>query len=95
MEDRVEAEVKEDVHRNEDDYYEDVIKRLYKPVVKKQPTMKTVITQLPLPFEVEPAPNPEPAVETPPEPKEESDTEPSILKKWRKWIDSFMNDIPE
>ena len=33
MEDSVEEEVKMDVHRNEDDYYEDIIKKLYKPVV--------------------------------------------------------------
>ena len=99
MEDRVEAEVKEDVHRNEDDYYEDVIKRLYKPVVKTIPTMGAVITQTTIDFNVEPAPVPEPAVVTPPEPEEnegkDKDSEPSILKKWRKWIDSFMNDIPE
>ena len=97
MEDRVEAEVKEDVHRNEDDYYEDVIKKLYKPA--KKPTMSTVITQTEIDFNVEKAPEPEPAVVTPPEPEEnegkDKDSEPSILKKWRKWIDSFMNDIPE
>ena len=97
MEDRVEAEVKEDVHRNEDDYYEDVIKKLYKPA--KKPTMSTVITQTEIDFNVEKAPEPEPAVVTSPEPEEnegkDKDSEPSILKKWRKWIDSFMNDIPE
>ena len=97
MEDRVEEEVKEDVHRNEDDYYEDVIKRLYKPA--KKPTMSTVITQTEIDFNVEKAPEPEPAVVTSPEPEEnegkDKDSEPSILKKWRKWIDSFMNDIPE
>ena len=32
MEDRVEAEVQKDVHTNEEDYYEDIIKKLYKPV---------------------------------------------------------------
>ena len=97
MEDRVEEEVKEDVHRNEDDYYEDVIKKLYKPA--KKPTMSTVITQTEIDFNVEKAPEPEPAVVTSPEPEEnegkDKDSEPSILKKWRKWIDSFMNDIPE
>ena len=92
MEDRVEAEVKEDVHRNEDDYYEDVIKKLYKPA--KKPTMSTVITQTEIDFNVEKAPEPEPAVVTPPEPEEE-ETEPTILSKWRNWINSFMKDIPE
>ena len=92
MEDRVEEEVKEDVHRNEDDYYEDVIKKLYKPA--KKPTMSTVITQTEIDFNVEKAPEPEPAVVTPPEPEEE-ETEPTILSKWRNWINSFMKDIPE
>ncbi len=96
MEDSVEEEVKMDVHRNEDDYYEDIIKKLYKPVVKKQPTMKNVITQPPLPFEVEPAPEPAPAVvpEPEPEPEPEEDTKPTILNRWRAWIDSFMKEDP-
>ena len=95
MEDRVEEEVKEDVHRNEDDYYEDVIKKLYKPA--KKPTLGTVITQTVIDFNVEPAPEPEPAVVTPPEPEpeEDKDTEPTIIKKWRNWINNFMKDIPE
>ncbi len=92
MEDSVEEEVKMDVHRNEDDYYEDIIKKLYKPVVKKQPTMGTVITQQVLPFEVEPAPEPAPAVV--PEPEPEEDTKPTILNRWRAWIDSFMKEDP-
>ena len=92
MEDSLEEEVKKDVHRNEDDYYEDIIKKLYKPVVKKQPTMGTVITQQVLPFEVEPAPEPAPAVV--PEPEPEEDTKPTILNRWRAWIDSFMKEDP-
>lgn len=92
MEDSVEEEVKMDVHRNEDDYYEDIIKKLYKPVVKKQPTMGTVITQQVLPFEVEPAPEPAPAVV--PEPEPEEDTKPTILNRWKAWIDSFMKEDP-
>ena len=93
MEDHLEEEVKMDVHRNEDDYFEDIIKKLYKPVVK--PTMGVVITQQELPFEVETPPEPEPAVVTPPEPEEEEDTTPTIIKKWRNWMTSFMKDIPE
>ena len=93
MEDRADAEVQKDVHMSEDDYYEDIIKKLYKPVVK--PTMGVVITQQELPFEVETPPEPEPAVVTPPEPEEEEDTTPTIIKKWRNWMTSFMKDIPE
>ena len=97
LENELRSEQHQDIHRNEDDYYEDVIKKLYKPA--KKPTMSTVITQTEIDFNVEKAPEPEPAVVTPPEPEEnegkDKDSEPSILKKWRKWIDSFMNDIPE
>ena len=94
MEDSLEEEVKMDVHRNEDEYYEDIIKKLYKPVVKKQPTMGTVITQQTLPFEVEPAPTPEPAVVPEPEPVPVEETKPTILNRWKAWIDSFMKEDP-
>ena len=89
MEDKLEAEVQQDVHRNEDDYYEDVIKKLYRPTVKT--TMATAITQQELPFEVEPAPEPEPAVV--PEPEEEK--EPTILDKWKVWLNNLMSVVTE
>ena len=94
MEDKLEAEVQQDVHRNEDDYYEDVIKKLYRPTVKT-PTMAAVITQQELPFEVEPAEEPEPAVEPEPEPELEEDNEPTILDKWRGWLNNLMKTVTE
>jgi cell division protein FtsZ len=94
MEDKLEAEVQQDVHRNEDDYYEDVIKKLYRPTVKT-PTMAAVITQQELPFEVEPAEEPEPAVEPEPEPELEEDKEPTILDKWRGWLNNLMKTVTE
>ena len=105
MEDKLEAEVQQDVHRNEDDYYEDVIKKLYRPTVKT--TMATAITQQELPFEVEPAEEPEPAV---PEGDSKSpdsnvadnesttaeeDEEPTILDKWRGWLNNLMKTVTE
>ena len=60
LEDDLRNEVKQDVHRNEDDFYEDLIPKLYKPVIKKK--VVEVLAQE-LPFEVEKAPEPEPAVE--------------------------------
>ena len=93
MEDKMEAEVQQDVHRNEDDYYEDVIKKLYRPTVKT--TMATVITQQELPFEVEPAEEPEPAVEPEPEPEPEEEEEPTILDKWRGWLNNLMKTVTE
>ena len=101
MEDHLEEEVKMDVHRNEDDYFEDIIKKLYKPVVK--PTMGVVITQQELPFEVETPPEPEPAVVTEPEPEPEPEPEkeeveekvPTILDKWKGWMNKMMNVVTE
>ena len=85
----MEKEVQMDVHTNEDDYYEDIIKKLYKPVVKKK--VAEVITQQELEFKVEPAPEPEPA----PVPEPEEDEEPTMLSKWRAWLRDFMKDVTE
>lgn len=79
MEDRLKKEVQMDVHTNEDAYYEDIIKGLYKPVVRTPHTMANVITQTELDFKVEPAKEPEPAVVAPapePEPQPEPQPEP-------------------
>lgn len=89
MENHLEKEVQMDVHTNEDDYYEDIIKKLYKPVVKKR--VAEVITQQELEFKVEPAPEPEPA----PVPEPEEDEEPTMLSKWRAWLRDFMKDVTE
>ena len=89
MEEKLEDEIQANAFRNEDDYYEEVIKKLYKPIVK--PTMAKVITQQELPFEVEPAPEPEPAVV--PEPEEEK--EPTILDKWKVWLNGLMSVVTE
>ncbi len=62
LEDELRNEVKHEVHRNEDDFYEDLIPILYKPAKKKK--VAEVITQG-LPFEVEEATAPEPAETAP------------------------------
>ena len=93
MEDHLEAEVKADVHSNEDDYYEDLIPKLYKPL-KKVPTMGTVIKQQEIEFEVEPAPEPEPTPAPEPEPEPEKE-EPTILEKWKRWLNNLMNNVVE
>ena len=90
MENHLEKEVQMDVHTNEDDYYEDIIKKLYKPVVKG-PTMAKVITQQELEFKVELAPEPDLA----PAPEPEEDEEPTMLSKWRAWLRDFMKDVKE
>ena len=89
LEDELRGEVAKDVHRDEDDFYEDLIPQLYKPVVKK--TMAEVITQDPL-FEVNPAPEPEPApkpepVVTPEPPvAEEPRIVSSAIEKLKDWL---------
>ena len=98
MEDSLKKEVETDVHQNEDDYYEDLIRGLYRPVVKKTPTIAQAIVQE-LPFEVDPAPEPEPAVVPEPEPEKEEEPEepeePTILEKWKKWLTDLMNVVTE
>ena len=91
MEDHLEKEVQMDVHSNEDDYYEEIIKKLYRPVVK--PTMADAIQQE-LEFEVEPAPEPEPA-DPEPEPVEEEKEEPTMLDKWKQWLNNLIKDVAE
>ena len=87
----------EDVFKDEDDYYEELIKKLYKPAKASIPTMSKVITQQPLPFMVEEANEPAPAVvpEPEPEPEPEEVKEPTILDKWKKWLDSLMKTVTE
>ena len=108
MEESLEKEVKSNVHQDEDDYYEELIPMLYKPVVKK-PTLAHVITQKELEFEVEQAPNPTPAevappvVEPDPEPETETESDskpqeektPTILDKWKEWLNGLMSVVTE
>ncbi len=90
LEDDLSNEVNKDVHHDEDDYYEDLIKLLYKS--QKKVTVKEAIVQQELPFEVEPAPEPEPAV-LKPEPKPES--EPKMVDKLKNWLNGLMTTVTE
>ena len=90
LEDELRSEVAQDAHRNEDEFYEDLISLLYKPVVKT--TVGEVITKEPH-FEVEQAPEPEPAK---PEPVVETDSIAirqekvrTALDKLKEWLNSF------
>ena len=94
MEDHLEEETKHEVYTGEDDYYEDIIKKLYKP--SKITTMGTVVTQTELNFEVEPAPEPEPAKPEPePEPEPEEEKELTMLDKWKIWMNKMMSVVTE
>ena len=97
LEDDMRSEVMNNVHQDENDFYEDLISRIYKPVKKIK--VAEVITQE-LPFVVEPTPEPEPAVVEPEnaveeEPEEEEEQQPTILDKWKQWLNAFMKDVTE
>ena len=92
LEDDLSNEVNKDVHHDEDDYYEDLIKLLYKS--QKKVTVKEAIVQQELPFEVEPAPEPEPAIPEP-ESEPESEDEPKMVDKLRNWLNNFMTTVTE
>ena len=118
LEDDIRKEVQENVHRDDDDFYEDLINRLYKPAKKKK--VGEVITQTELEFEVEKAPEPEPAkapepavpegdsesTTTEPDSDTTSDEDvwntddeapiaPTMVSKWRKWLNDLMKDVTE
>ena len=89
MEDSLKEEVKTDVYRNDDEYFESLIPLLYKP---RKKTVAEVITQT-LPFEVEVMPEPEPAVIPEPEKVPEKEEKPTMVNKWRRWLDNVVKGL--
>ena len=103
MENDLRKDVQADIHRDEDDFYEDLIPLLYKPA--KVETMSKIIgKEQELDFEVEEAKAPELAVEPEPiveeqpaviEPETEHIEEPkqqTIVEKWKGWLNSLMTE---
>ena len=100
LEDDLSNEVKKEVHHDENDYYEDLIPKLYKP--KKPTTMGERIIQTEIKFDVEPAPEPEPPVAVQPEPpvvepvvEEPVPEEPTTVMKLKAWLDKVMKSVTE
>ena len=106
MENDLRKDVQADIHRDVDDFYEDLIPLLYKPT--KVETMGKIIgKEQKLDFKVEEAKDPEPAVEPEPiveeqnpdvEPEAEPIEEPkqqTIVEKWKGWLNSLMKDVME
>ena len=106
MENDLRKDVQADIHRDVDDFYEDLIPLLYKPT--KVETMGKIIgKEQKLDFKVEEAKDPEPAVEPEPiveeqptdiEPEAEPIDEPkqqTIVEKWKGWLNSLMKDVME
>ena len=109
LENELRSEQHQDIHRNEDDYYEDLIPQLYKPA-RVETMGKMIGKEQELDFKVEQAQEPEPAAPEPvvveqptvtesePEPKEEPKEEPkqqTIVEKWKGWLNSLMKDVTE
>ena len=106
MENDLRKDVQADIHRDEDDFYEDMIPLLYKPT-KIETVGKIIGKEQELDFEVEEAKDPEPAVEPEPiveeqpvviEPEAEPIEEPkqqTIVEKWKGWLNSLMKDVME
>lgn len=110
LEDDMRKEISQNVHRTDDDFYEDLIPKLYKPAKK---VIEVIAQQLP--FEVEPAPEPEPAKEPEPvaepapavepesEPVEQTEEEekpddpeePTMVSKWKGWLNNLMKEVTE
>ena len=97
LEDDLSNEVKKEVHHDENDYYEDLIPKLYKP--KKPTTMGERIIQTEIKFDVEPAPEPEPPVVVVPEPPEVEEEpvpeEPTTVTKLKGWLEKVMKSVTE
>ena len=106
MENDLRKDVQADIHRDVDDFYEDLIPLLYKPT--KVETMGKIIgKEQKLDFKVEEAKDPEPAAEPEPiveeqptviEPEAEPIEEPkqqTIVEKWKGWLNSLMKDVME
>ena len=109
LEDELRSEVQQDAHHDEDDFYEDLIPKLYKPAKKKK--IAEVLSQE-LPFEVEQTPEQEPVVEvqTPivemeekpkaepevvVEERKEEPKQPTIVEKWGRWLNNLTKDVTE
>ena len=94
LEDSLSNEVKKEVHHDEDDYYEDLIKLLYKPTNPKPPTISESIVQTEIDFDVAPAPEPEPPV-VEPVVEEIVPEEPTTVMKLKAWLDKVMKSVVE
>ena len=109
LEDELRSEVQQNAHHDEDDFYEDLIPKLYKPAKKKK--IAEVLSQE-LPFEVEQTPEQElvkeiqtPIVEVEEKPKVEPEVvveerkeepkQPTIVEKWGRWLNNLTKDVTE
>ena len=105
LEDELRSEVEKDSHRDADDFYEELIPLLYKPAKKK--IGDVIAHDQELPFEVEAAKETEQAEEEEPVVEEDENTEtpaatedsetqqPTVINKWKGWLNDLMKDVTE
>ncbi len=98
LEDDLQGKSQADIQPHDDSYYEDLIPKLYKPA--RVTTIGNIITkEQELPFDVEPAPEPEPAHDEEPTPSEEEDVpqkkEPTALDKLKDWLAGVLKSVAE
>jgi cell division protein FtsZ len=110
LENELRSDQHQDIHRNEDDYYEDLIPQLYKPA-KVETMGKMIAKEQELEFKVEQAQEPEPATDHAdhgdgsPDPSSQGDCDhenrphdpkqQTIVERWKGWLNSLMKDVTE
>lgn len=99
LENELQGNQHQDIHRNEDEYYEDLIPLLYKPT-KVETMGKMIVKEQELEFKVEPAKEPEPATQPEPHVPAEDDVEEetkqqNVVEKWKGWLNTLMRDVTE
>lgn len=99
LENELQGNQQHDIHRNEDEYYEDLIPLLYKPT-KVETMGKMIVKEQELEFKVEPAKEPEPATQPEPHVPAEDDVEEetkqqNVVEKWKGWLNTLMRDVTE
>ena len=105
LENELRNEVQQDLHLDDDVFYEDLIGKLYKPA--KITVGNTIGKGQNPPFVVEKAEDPEPALDPEPaaeeqpqviEPEPEPVEEPrqqTTVEKWRGWLNNLVKDVTE
>ena len=100
LEDDLRSDVRQEIQIDDDVFYEELIKRLYKPT--KITMGNTIVKEQELKFEVEPAKEPEPATEPIADIVKEQEAEPvkepkqpSMVEKWKGWLNNLMKDVTE
>ena len=92
MEDNMKIEGRGDVCQDDDETYEEMISKLYKPA--KNPMPADVIMQE-IPFEVTPTPEPEPAEEPVKKETPATPAEPTMADKLTGWLNNMMKGVTE